>query len=216
MSEPCKILVVDDTPLNVKILADLLTYNGYAVVTASSGAEGLEKIESEKPDLVLLDVSMPGMNGYEVCQKIRADATTSMLPVVMVTALDPTTERTKGLEVGGELTDELAQTGRAYLGTNSPADGLPLGLSAEAFTVATLRETDRQASTRFDREHVTTWMRRQYSSKPFRPKGVRQDFSHLRCTIDCIDDYVRVAGAFSSVHDPVAAPWCEAVGGLRL
>jgi len=102
MSEPCKILVVDDTPLNVKILADLLTYNGYAVSTASSGAEGLAKVESEKPDLVLLDVMMPGMNGYEVCQKIRADAATSMLPVVMVTALDPTKERAKGLEVGAD------------------------------------------------------------------------------------------------------------------
>jgi adenylate cyclase len=102
MSEPSKILVVDDTPLNVKILADLLTFNGYAVATASSGAEGLAKIESEHPDLVLLDVMMPGMNGYEVCKEIRAKEATRMLPVVMVTALDPTKERTRGLEAGAD------------------------------------------------------------------------------------------------------------------
>jgi adenylate cyclase len=102
MSEAGKVLVVDDTPLNVKILADLLTFNGYAVSTAASGAEALTKIDANPPDLVLLDVMMPGMNGYEVCQKIRANAATSMLPVVMVTALDPTKERARGLDVGAD------------------------------------------------------------------------------------------------------------------
>src|SRR5262245_3691265 len=102
MSEPAKVLVVDDTPLNVKILADLLSFNGYSVLTASSGAEGLAKINAERPDLVLLDVMMPGMNGYEVCKEIRANEATRMLPVVMVTALDPTKERTRGLEAGAD------------------------------------------------------------------------------------------------------------------
>ena len=102
MSESAKILVVDDTPLNVKMLADLLAFKGYQVVTAASGAEGLAKIESEHPDLVLLDVMMPGMNGYEVCQKIRANPSTGMLPVVMVTALDPGQERVKGIEAGAD------------------------------------------------------------------------------------------------------------------
>jgi adenylate cyclase len=102
VSASAKILVVDDTPLNVKILADLLTFKGYRVVTAASGAEGLAKIESEHPDLVLLDVVMPGMSGYEVCQKIRANPVTGILPVVMVTALDPAQERIKGLEAGAD------------------------------------------------------------------------------------------------------------------
>ncbi len=102
MSESAKILVVDDTPLNVKMLADLLAFKGYRVVTAASGAEALTKIESEHPDLVLLDVMMPGMNGYEVCQKIRANPATGMLPVVMVTALDPAQERVKGIEAGAD------------------------------------------------------------------------------------------------------------------
>jgi class 3 adenylate cyclase len=75
---------------------------GYRVVTAASGTEALAKLQTERPDLVLLDVVMPGMSGYEVCQRIRADAGTGILPVVMVTALDPSSERIKGLEAGAD------------------------------------------------------------------------------------------------------------------
>ena len=102
MATPAKILVVDDTPQNVKLLTDLLTVKGYAVVTAASGAEALARIEADRPDLVLLDVVMPGMSGYEVCQRIRADKANGIMPVVMVTALDPSTERIKGLDAGAD------------------------------------------------------------------------------------------------------------------
>ena len=97
---PEKILVVDDMPVNVKLLADLLAVKGYAVVTAASGAEALEKIDKEQPSLVLLDVMMPGMSGYDACRRIRTNPGTAMLPVIMVTALDPTQERVKGIEAG--------------------------------------------------------------------------------------------------------------------
>src|SRR5437870_5133655 len=97
-----KVLVVDDVPVNVKLLADLLAVKGYAVVTAASGAEALAKIEKEQPGLVLLDVMMPGMSGYDVCRRIRQNAATAMLPVVMVTALDPTQERVKGIDAGAD------------------------------------------------------------------------------------------------------------------
>jgi adenylate cyclase len=102
MTEPARILVVDDTPHNVKLLADLLGARGYAVTTAASGPEALTLIGKECPDLVLLDVVMPGMSGYDVCRKIRENAGTAILPVVMVTALDPTQERVKGLEAGAD------------------------------------------------------------------------------------------------------------------
>jgi len=102
MTTQAKILVVDDTPQNVKLLADLLAVKGYAVATASSGAEALEKVEKEQPDLVLLDVVMPEMSGYEVCRQIRDNRATAMLPVVMVTALDPAQERVKGIEAGAD------------------------------------------------------------------------------------------------------------------
>jgi class 3 adenylate cyclase len=75
---------------------------GYAVVTATSGHEALERVEKDRPDLVLLDVIMPRMSGYDVCRKIREDASTRLLPVVMVTALDPTQERVKGIEAGAD------------------------------------------------------------------------------------------------------------------
>ena len=99
---PAKILVVDDTPKNVKLLADILTVTGYTTVTAASGREALTQMEAERPDLVLLDVVMPEMSGYEVCRKIRENPATEILPVVMVTALDATQERIKGLDAGAD------------------------------------------------------------------------------------------------------------------
>ena len=100
MNRP-RILVVDDTPRNVKLLADLLEAAGCDVVTASGGSEALAACRDDtagRPDLVLLDVVMPGMDGYAVCRALRADPATATLPVVMVTALDATTERVQGLD----------------------------------------------------------------------------------------------------------------------
>jgi adenylate cyclase len=102
VTTPAKILVVDDTLQNVKLLVDLLTVKGYTVVTAASGPVALEQVDTERPDLVLLDVVMPGMSGYEVCRKIRENPATGILPVVMVTASDPAQERIKGLEAGAD------------------------------------------------------------------------------------------------------------------
>ena len=102
MNDPARILVVDDTAHNVKLLADVLVARGYAVSTASSGKEALEKVASDAPDLVLLDVVMPEMSGYEVCKTLRADPATARLPVVMVTALDPSQERVKGIDAGAD------------------------------------------------------------------------------------------------------------------
>ena len=102
MPRQAKILIVDDTPQNLKVFVDLLEHQGYLVVTATSGAEALAQVEKQRPDLVLLDVVMPGMSGYDVCRKIREDPETSVLPVVMATALDPTQERVLGLEAGAD------------------------------------------------------------------------------------------------------------------
>ena len=99
---PARVLVVDDTPQNVKLLADILGAKGFVAITAGSGEEGLAKLAAEKPDLVLLDVMMPGISGYEVCRRIRADPATALLPVVLVTSLDPREERVKGIEAGAD------------------------------------------------------------------------------------------------------------------
>ena len=97
-----RILVVDDTPLNVKLLAAKLEHEYYVVATATNGPKALELITAEPPDLVLLDVMMPGMDGFEVCRQIKADAATAHIPVVMVTALTETEDRVKGLQAGAD------------------------------------------------------------------------------------------------------------------
>ncbi|MEO8506522.1 MAG: response regulator [Betaproteobacteria bacterium] len=102
MSGQGRILVVDDIPQNVKLLADLLGVKGYDVVTASSGEEGLAKVASEHPDLILLDVMMPGMSGYDVCRKIRSDPSTALLPIIFCTSLDPLQERINGIAAGAD------------------------------------------------------------------------------------------------------------------
>ena len=96
------ILVVDDVAKNVRLLADVLTARGFRTSTAASGEEALARIAADPPDLVLLDVMMPGMNGYDVCRAIRADPACAVLPIVLVTALDPEQERVKGLEAGAD------------------------------------------------------------------------------------------------------------------
>ena len=99
--QPAQILVVDDNAMNVKLLSALLEGNGFAVSTAAGGVEALEKIQANKPDLVLLDVMMPDISGYTVCQRLRADEATSLLPIIMVTALDDL-ERVKAIEMGAD------------------------------------------------------------------------------------------------------------------
>ena len=97
-----KILVVDDTPANVKLLVDVLTVKGYAALAATSGEDALAMIALDLPDLVLLDIMMPGLSGYEVCRRIRANAETALLPVVLCTSLDPQQERLHGIEAGAD------------------------------------------------------------------------------------------------------------------
>jgi class 3 adenylate cyclase len=144
MSGQAKILVVDDTPANVKLLTDLLTVKGYTVVSAASGEEGLAKLAAESPDLVLLDVMMPGLSGYDVCRRIRDDSGTALLPVVLVTSLDPTQERVKGIEAGADdflpkpiNQLELFARVRSLLRVKSLQDAV--GRHAEALKVANLK-----------------------------------------------------------------------------
>lgn len=97
-----RILCVDDEPSNLKILEAVLVSRGYEVVSAESGKEALELISKQKVDLVLLDVMMPGVSGYEVCKRIKGDERYRNIPVVMVTALTSKEERIKSIEAGAE------------------------------------------------------------------------------------------------------------------
>jgi adenylate cyclase len=102
MTDRAKILVVDDSPDIVAALVDLLEAKGYVTCLAENGVEALAQIEQEKPDLVLLDLVMPRMTGYEVCRGIRDNPATVFLPVIMLTGVDANSERIKGIEAGAD------------------------------------------------------------------------------------------------------------------
>ena len=97
-----RVLVVDDLPANVRLLAGILKVAGYEIATAGSGREALDTIGQAAPDVVLLDVMMPDMDGFEVCRRIRGNPDTAVLPVVMVTALQGTEDRVQALEAGAD------------------------------------------------------------------------------------------------------------------
>ncbi len=99
---PGRVLVVDDDAANLKLLEDLLAFHGYEVEAAQDGEEALALLHARPPDLLLLDVILPGVNGYDVCRAVRTDPRLAMLPVVMVTALDDREERVRGLEAGAD------------------------------------------------------------------------------------------------------------------
>jgi two-component system, cell cycle response regulator len=97
-----RVLVVDDILANVRLLEAKLTAEYFDVVTAMNGLDALEAIQRTKPDIILLDVMMPGIDGIEVCKRIKGDAETQHIPVVMVTALDQPEDRVRGLEAGAD------------------------------------------------------------------------------------------------------------------
>jgi len=80
-----KILVIDDNPVVLKLDESLLRSVGYEVITASDGIEGIKKAREERPDIILLDIILPGMHGFEVCKKLKEDETTKVIPVIIVT-----------------------------------------------------------------------------------------------------------------------------------
>lgn len=97
-----KILAVDDNKQNLEVLKKALTAAHYEIITATDGLTALQLIESAAPDLILLDVLMPGMSGYEVCEKIRASEASRRLPIVMLTALNEVSYRIRGIEAGAD------------------------------------------------------------------------------------------------------------------
>jgi len=97
-----RVLVVDDIEANVKLLEARLTVEYFETLTARNGPEALQICASEGPDVVLLDVMMPGMDGFEVCRRIKGDPKTQHIPVIMVSALDQPSDKVKGLEAGAD------------------------------------------------------------------------------------------------------------------
>ncbi len=99
--QDAEILVVDDIPTNLKLLANILRARGYRVRPAASGQLALRSVDLKSPDLVLLDVKMPDMDGYEVCRALKSDSTNADVPVIFISALDETRDKVRGFEAGG-------------------------------------------------------------------------------------------------------------------
>jgi CheY-like chemotaxis protein len=102
MAERSKILIVDDEPFNIDYLEQELEDLGYETVSAANGQEALQKVASEAPDLILLDVMMPIMDGFTVCRILKENEETRLIPVVIMTALNAVEDRIKGIEAGAD------------------------------------------------------------------------------------------------------------------
>ena len=162
-----RVLIVDDVEANVKLLEARLTVEYFETLTARSGPEALRICADEAPDVVLLDVMMPGMDGFEVCRRLKADPVTQHIPVIMVTALDQRSDRVQGLEAGADdfltkpvddialvtrvknlsrlktLTDEMlmrASTSEQMgVGADEFSHGAPRGVAEKSFSLKTTR-----------------------------------------------------------------------------
>jgi putative two-component system response regulator len=97
-----KVLIVDDEPANVKVLSRMMGRLGYTTVTAADGEAGLAAVTSERPDVVLLDVNMPRLDGFQVCERLKADPATRLIPVVLLTSLAAVEDRVRGIEAGAD------------------------------------------------------------------------------------------------------------------
>ncbi|MDJ0599404.1 MAG: diguanylate cyclase [Crocosphaera sp.] len=99
----CKgnLLIIDDTPDNLRVLSQMLTEQGYIVRKALNGARALASIQNELPDLILLDINMPDLNGYEVCQRLKSSGKTEKIPVIFISALDEVIDKITAFKVGG-------------------------------------------------------------------------------------------------------------------
>jgi signal transduction histidine kinase len=101
MNEEADILVVDDNPVNLRLLSQMLTARGYHVRTVVSGEQALTAVHAASPDLILLDIMMPDLDGYEVCSRLKADATTADIPVIFISALGDAEDKVRAFEAGG-------------------------------------------------------------------------------------------------------------------
>jgi DNA-binding response OmpR family regulator len=97
-----RILLVEDAANDIRLIGTLLSEAGYGVSVARSGEEALEHLEREVPNLLLLDVILPGLSGYDVCRRIRGVEATRHVPVLMITALQPDEDRVRGIEAGAD------------------------------------------------------------------------------------------------------------------
>ena len=119
-----KILIVDDSPTEIHVLKGILTKQGYDILVAENGEAGVEEAKNSKPDLILMDVVMPGLNGFQATRQLNRDPDTNEIPVILVTTKDQETDRAWGLRQGAREyvvkpvdADELVNKIKSLLGS---------------------------------------------------------------------------------------------------
>jgi putative two-component system response regulator len=96
------ILIADDEPTNIRLVTRIMSAQGYRILTAANGEEALAVVDRERPDLILLDVNMPKLDGFEVCRRLKSDEATRLIPVILVTGLSASEDRIRGIDAGAD------------------------------------------------------------------------------------------------------------------
>lgn len=153
-----RVLVVDDIEANRSLVTALLTRDGYEIEAVADGRAALESVRRNPPDLVLLDVMMPGPNGFEICRALKADAVTRLIPVVLITALHQSEDRVEGFDAGADdfiskpfNTHELRARVRSLLRIKRYTDDLDSAQSVIVSLALTVEERDRYTEGHCDR-----------------------------------------------------------------
>ncbi len=125
------VLIVDDNSNNLKVLGSILSLHGYKIALASNGEECLEFLEKQIPDLIFLDIMMPGINGFEVCERIKSDSRLSIIPVVFLSALSNPQQIVKAFDSGGAdyitkpfIKDEILARARVQIRVKQEKDSM--------------------------------------------------------------------------------------------
>jgi DNA-binding response OmpR family regulator len=208
-----KILVVDDLPENVFMLQDRLEHEGYEVITAYDGETGMEKANSELPDLILLDVMMPGITGFEVCKALVNDPKTRNIPIILVTAKVGAEDTKEGLEAGAfdyikkpfNRIELLARVNSAL----KLSEAQKLLIKAEkqsvfAATVVTANHKIKQPLTLMNLSAAA--IKRELGKEPISKEAVTKRLAYIELAIKEIND---VLNNMNSIKDPTLSEYTK-------
>ena len=215
-----KILVVDDLPENVFMLQDRLEHEGYEVITAYDGLTGIEKTRNELPDLILLDVMMPGITGFEVCKTLANDMKTKNIPIILVTAKIGAEDTKEGLEAGAfdyikkpfNRIELLARVNSAL----KLSDAQKMLIKAEkqsvfAATVVTANHKIKQPLTLMNLSAAA--IKRELAKEEISKESITKRLNYIELAIKEIND---VLNNMNTIKDPTMAEYTENIKMIKV
>jgi two-component system cell cycle response regulator len=215
-----KILVVDDLPENVFMLQDRLEHEGYEVITAYDGLTGIEKTRNELPDLILLDVMMPGITGFEVCKTLANDMKTKNIPIILVTAKIGAEDTKEGLEAGAfdyikkpfNRIELLARVNSAL----KLSDAQKMLIKAEkqsvfAATVVTANHKIKQPLTLMNLSSAA--IKRELAKEEISIESITKRLNYIELAIKEIND---VLNNMNTIKDPTIADYTENIKMIKV